>query len=134
MPITPLQQERLERALREHATVLDDKERRLSSTARRVHEVLIELGRNQDLLALIAEFVDSPTVSDGLRRDPDGEVAARGIELPEGVSVRVLPGGDANPNDILRFQVQVGNAVVLADWDPAVGPRVKLAYSADAPL
>ena len=133
MPITPLQQVRLVRALRDHAAALDDKERRLSSTARRVHEVLIELGRNQDVLALIAEFVDSPVLSDGLRRDPAGEIAARGIDLPEEVSVHVLQGGGTRPGDILRFRLQVGNAVVLADWDPAIGPRVKLAHSATAP-
>jgi hypothetical protein len=55
-------------------------------------------------------------------------------------------GGGPDPLELLRhtdrghpgasgggLPLQVGNAVVLADWDPAIGPRVQLAHNAAVP-
>jgi hypothetical protein len=127
MPITALQSERLQRALSEHDAALKNTERRPSSSSAKVHKTLLDLGRDEKLLTLIADFVDSPDLSDKLRRNPTSELHARGIELPDNVTMRVLGGSGEYPKRILRFEIKVRNATVLADWDPDVGACVKLA-------
>jgi hypothetical protein len=127
MPITAVLRERLQRALSEHEALLKNTERPLSARSAKVHKILLELGQNEKLLTLIADFVDSPDLCDELRRNPTSELRARGIELPKNVTMRVLDGYGKDPKPILRFEISVGNATVLADWDPDVGACVKLA-------
>ena len=62
MPITALQRERLEHALQDHDARVNGAERQLSSTSETVHRILLDLGRNEQLLDLISDFVDSPAV------------------------------------------------------------------------
>jgi hypothetical protein len=127
MPISTAQRQRLERALNDHEAALTSNERKLTSSSARVHEILLELGRNERVLTLIADFVDSPTVSHDLRRNAASELTARGIDLPDGVVVRVIDSYGGGERSILRFEVSVGNATVLADWDPDAGACVRLA-------
>jgi hypothetical protein len=129
MPITDLQRQRLQRALSGHEAALRDKQRRLSPSSEMVHKTLLQLGHNERVLALIGGFVDSREVSDRLRRDPTSELMARGIELPDNVTLRVLDGYGKEPKPILRFEISVRNTTVIADWDPDVGACVKLAKS-----
>jgi hypothetical protein len=127
MPITDLQRQRLQVALAGHEAALKDKQRRLSLSSEMVHEILLELGQSEKVLALVDGFVDSPEVSDRLRRDPASELLARGIDLPDNVTLRVLDGYGKEPKPILRFEIKVRNATVIADWEPDVGACVKLA-------
>lgn len=127
MPITALQRERLERALRDHDARVNGTERQLTSTSETVHRILLDLGKNEQLLDFISDFVDSADLGEEARRDPASVLSARGIELPDNVTMRVLDGYGVDPKPILRFEVTVRNATVFADWDPDVGACVRLA-------
>jgi hypothetical protein len=127
MPITPLQRQRLEQALDDHEAVLNAADRPRSSTSARVHQLLVELGRDERVLALIDDFVDVPTVAEELRSDPSAALRTRGIELPNGVAVHVLDGYASEVRPVLRFEIKVRNATVLADWEADVGACVRLA-------
>ena len=94
-----------------------------------VHKALLQLGHNEKVLALIGGFVDSYEVADRLRRDPTSELMARGIELPDNVTLRVLDGYGKELKPILRFGISMQTPTVVADWDPDAGACVKLARS-----
>lgn len=129
MPITQLQRQRLERALEGHEAMLNAADRPRSSTSVKVHQVLVELGRDEQVLALIDDFVDVHTVAKELRTDPSAALRARGIELPDGVTVHVLDAYAGETKPVLRFEIKVGNATVLADWNANVGACVRLAQA-----
>ncbi|MBT2543056.1 hypothetical protein J7E99_20660 [Streptomyces sp. ISL-44] len=116
MPISALHRERLERALQGHEAGLSN----AGPERAKVHTALLALGRNQDLLALIDDFLDSTEVVQVLRADGASVLRARGITLPEGVTMRVVDGSDSLP-PVLRFQFTVRSLTVFADWDPATG-------------
>jgi hypothetical protein len=119
MPISALQRERLERSLREHETALQSSNRPLNAVAARVHRTLVEIGRDENILALVNDFVDSSELADELRDDSYSALRARGIELPEGVTIDVVNG--EGPKPVLRLEVTARNATVLVDWDPELG-------------
>src|SRR4051812_19766423 len=123
MPISALQHERLERSLREHETALQSSNRPLSDVAAKMHRTLVDIGRNENILALVNDFVDSSELADELRDNSSSALRARGIDLPEGVTIHVVNGdGDGDePKPILRLEVTVRNATVLVDWDPELG-------------
>jgi hypothetical protein len=127
MPITPLQRQRLERALDDHEAMLNAADPPRSSTSVRVHQLLVQLGRDERVLALVGDFVDVPTVAEELRSDPIATLRSRGIELPDGVTVHVTHRYASEAKPVLRFEIKVRNATVLADWDADVGACVRLA-------
>ncbi|MFD0229653.1 hypothetical protein ACWGPD_09535 [Streptomyces hirsutus] len=125
MPIPALHRERLRRAIEGHEAELYEKDRPLSPERARVHKILIELGRNEDVLALIDDFLDSSELAGQLSTDPDAVLSTRGITLPEGVALRVVPGHDDHPQPVLRFQFRVRGLTMFADWDPESGPYAR---------
>jgi hypothetical protein len=131
MPISALQRERLERSLREHEVLLQRSDRPLSDVAATVHGILLELGRNEDVLALVDDFVDSSELADKLRDDASSVLRARGIDLPEGVTMHVVDGYGDEPKPILRFEVAVRNVSVLAEWDPKLGVSTQVQRAPD---
>ncbi|KAB1144990.1 hypothetical protein F7R91_20150 [Streptomyces luteolifulvus] len=131
MPIHPLHRERLERALEAHETALQYTDKPLSPTRTKVHRVLLELGRDDDILKLIDDFVDSPQLADEIRYDGYSVLSARGIKLPETVTMKVVNGNGKDPQPILRFQFTVRSLTVLADWDPKSGACTRAAVAGD---
>jgi hypothetical protein len=124
MPISALHRERLERALQGHEAGLSNDAQPPGPERAKVHTALLALGRNQDLLALIDDFLDSTEVAQALRTDGASVLRARGITLPEGVTMRVVEGQDSLP-PVLRFQFTVRSLTVFADWDPATGASAR---------
>jgi len=126
MPISSLQRERLERSLQEHEAALKRSDRPLGVVAATVHRILIELGRDGDVLALISDFVDSSELADELRNDGASVLRARGIKLPEGVTMQVVDDNGGKPRAVLRFEVTARNVCVRADWDPELGVSTQI--------
>jgi hypothetical protein len=126
MPITDLQRERLRQGLDQHEAALARKGGQLSSSAARIHGILLEMGRDEKLLSLITDFVDSPEVAQELRSNPSAALDTRDIQLLDNVTIRVL-GSDDDQKPILRFEIKMERTTILADWDPDVGPSMKLA-------
>ncbi|MFE9627645.1 hypothetical protein [Streptomyces sp. NPDC006527] len=125
MPIPVLHRERLERALKGHEAALNGG-KPLSPDRARVHRTLLELGRNEELLTLIEDFVDSPELAARLRTDGDSVLSARGIKLPEGVTMQVVHCDGDQPRPLLRFTFAVRGLRMLADWDPESGPCARV--------
>lgn len=121
MPIPALHRERLERALEGHEAALSNGGKPLSPDRARVHRTLLELGRDEELLTLIEDFVDSPEFAVRLRTDGDSVLRARGIKLPEGVTMQVVHCDDGHPRPLLRFTFAVRGLRMLAYWDPESG-------------
>ncbi|MER6408812.1 hypothetical protein [Streptomyces viridosporus] len=86
-----------------------------------MHRTLLELGRDEELLTLIEDFVDSPEFAVRLRTDGDSVLRARGIKLPEGVTMQVVHRDDGHPRPLLRFTFAVRGLRMLAYWDPESG-------------
>ncbi|MFF0110913.1 hypothetical protein [Streptomyces hirsutus] len=125
MPIPALHRERLKRAIEDHEAELYESGRPLSPERARVHKVLIELGRNEDVLALIDDSLDSPELAGQLSPEPDAVLRARGSTLPERVTMRVVPDYGDHPQPTLRFQFQVRGLTMFADWGPESGPSAR---------
>ena len=125
MPITALQRERLKRSLDDHEAALRSRDAPPSPMRATIHSILLELGRNEDLLTLVGDFVDSPDLTDELRDKGTSVLAARGITLPDGVAMQVLDGDGERPTSTLRFEFTVRNITILVDWDPELGASTR---------
>ncbi|MET7621878.1 hypothetical protein [Streptomyces sp. NPDC005408] len=121
MPISALHRERLERALQGHEAGLNNSDKPPGPERSKLHTTLLELGRNPYVLTLIDDFLDSPELTRELRTDGASVLRARGITLPEGVTMRVVDGDSDGQQPVLRFQFKVRSLTVFADWDPATG-------------
>jgi hypothetical protein len=127
MPITTLHRERIERSLAGHEAVLHSSDRPPSPMKAKVHTILLELGRNNDLLTLVDDFVDSAELVDELRDHGASVLRDRGITLPEGVTMGVVDDHGDESKPILRFQFAVQKSTIIVDYDPIVGASTRLA-------
>ncbi|MBC3190956.1 hypothetical protein H7X46_07755 [Pseudonocardia sp. C8] len=129
--MTRLHREWIDRAVAGHEAALRAPTRPLSPMQTMVHTILLELGRNKELLALVDEFVDSAELVDEIRTDGESVLAARGISLPDGVSMCVVePAG--TPIPVLRFRFSVRSSVVIVDYHPVMGVSTRLGIPGSA--
>ncbi|MFJ1610031.1 hypothetical protein ACIOHS_42890 [Streptomyces sp. NPDC088253] len=125
MPISAVQRDRLENALQGHEAALSNSDEPPSPLRARVHATMVQLGRDEDVLTLVSDFMDSPTLVDELRADGAAVLRDRGISLPEGVTMQVVDGYGGDPPPILRLVLTVRSLTLFADWDPRTGASVR---------
>lgn len=110
---------RLNRGLIEHEAALDrlEKERLRLDTKTTIHRTLLSLGRDASILNLINEMYENPGLIEELRKDSESILEARGVALPEEVSISVVD----NPGRAVRVKFSINNIKILAQWSPELG-------------
>ncbi|MFF1444598.1 hypothetical protein [Streptomyces sp. NPDC058295] len=125
MPISALQRDHLENALQGHEAALRHNDEPSSPLRARVHATMIQLGRDENVLTLLSDFMDSPALVDELRTNGAAVLRDRGISLPEDVTMQVVDRYGGDPPAILRFVLTMRSLTLFADWDPRTGVSVR---------
>ena len=121
MTVPDDQLRQLDAALRDHEMrmrALTESIRTMEAEAR-VHNTLLNLGRNDDIRAALDRIYDDPEAGRQIADDPVGFLRSTGVDLG-GADVEVSLGGD-DPNMILEARFRQGSLRYTVAWDRADG-------------
>ncbi|GAB3319060.1 hypothetical protein GCM10027451_38460 [Geodermatophilus aquaeductus] len=123
----------LAKALRTHEEELDrldEAGESADSPLRRAHEVLLRLGRDRGVLALVGEAIGDPALVQKLRDDQAGVLRDHEVVLPPGAVGSVVDrpaGGDGTgARQALVVEFAVAGLRCTAEWDPELGFSARL--------
>lgn len=86
-----------------------------------LHEMLVELGRNEQIIAALAHFEVGSDVGMHFAENPARYCEEQGVRLPEGVTL--YSPGEGNANSRLTGLVRSGAWEVEISWDRSEGFR-----------
>jgi hypothetical protein len=97
MPIPDSHLRKLEKELLGHDKRLQALEAsiRAQQIEAEMHRMVVKLGRNEKLLALLGHIRENPQLARRAEEDPHALAAERGLELPEDTSFRIDTEGTA---------------------------------------
>ncbi len=84
------------------------------------HQVALQVGRDQKILAALGEIHDDPKLIDQLASNPDKFLQSRSIHLPTGVTRIVVKNLPSQPVQA-EIQFQRGNLFFSLLWDQKAG-------------
>jgi hypothetical protein len=92
---------------------------RLAQEEVELHEVVLDLARNDQLIAAIGELYEDSALTSTFASDPDRHCREGNIPLPEGVTLRPLD--TEGPSPRLTAHVRRGTWDMEVVWDREIG-------------
>jgi len=92
---------------------------RLAQDELAIHEVVVELARNESLMGLVAELYDDNGKS-RFAADPEGHSKSLGVKLPENVALSPVV-TDSSPTGRLVARIRRGSLDMEVVWDAEAG-------------
>ena len=89
MPVPQNQLDQLNAGLQDHDKRLASLEATQTdiSSEIEVHNIVLQVGRDPKVLAMLGDVHDNPALADQIKSDPQGFVQSRGIQLPPGATI-----------------------------------------------
>jgi hypothetical protein len=105
---------------------------RLAEEEVALHEVVLDLARNDQLMAAVGELYEDSALTAGFATDPVGHLQHKKVSLPQGVTLSPIDTEGPSPRLIAR--VRRGSFDVEVVWEREAGFFVRPALPPEPPF
>lgn len=121
MPLPQQQRAQLKADLQVHQKRVDSLKARQADITNEleVHDVIMRLGQDPKILALLDEMYDHPEIADQMKGNPQAYLQSRGIVLPPGGTVRASR--PTPQTAVIVASYHLGRFQFDAQWDTTHG-------------